>query len=127
MLNLMYGLEVGRGGPDNDHEVRHVPLDPLPPLLLLRAAQLVDLVREVGDAGEGGRAVLVELGRREYGVSRVRPESLIDVMRRMVISHRWRFSQMALRTANFSMTKGLTQILSSLLVASIIILHVDRC
>ena len=71
----MYGLEVGRGGPDNDHEVRHVPLDPLPPLLLLRAAQLVDLVREVGDAGEGGRAVLVELGRREYGVSRVRPES----------------------------------------------------
>ena len=75
MLNLIHGLEVGRGGPDDDHEVRHVPLDPLPPLLLLRAAQLVDLVREVGDAGEGGRAVLVELGRREYGVSRIRPES----------------------------------------------------
>ena len=121
MLNLIHGLEVGRGGPDDDHEVRHVPLDPLPPLLLLRAAQPADLVREVGDAGEGGRAVLVELGRREYGVSRVRPESLINVMRRMVISHRWRFSQMALRTANFSMTKGLTQISSTLLATSFFI------
>ena len=49
-------------------------LDLLPPLLLLVAAQLLDLVGEVGDAGERRRAVLVELGGREQGVSGVGPE-----------------------------------------------------
>jgi hypothetical protein len=66
--------QEARGLLDCDHEVGDVSPDLLPlGVDLVLSLQLVQLVDEIADAGEGGRPVLVELGRGVNEVVGVAP------------------------------------------------------